>query len=188
MTYILSLSLSVVKNNSLDPIIIIWIIAAPGVISQDCSPLAGGTGQKNGKVVPQWAPPSRGHGQQRRSIMGLESEGSRPPSRPGHREERLCAALSPSTSMTQVSVFGQAWLRAQGQSLPHIGARKDEPAQYLRGYFLSLLLISAMRFTSSTIRQFLASGDPAVFFLYFFPLNLTLLAITAVIGSYLCLL
>lgn len=50
-----------------------------------------------------------------------------------------------------------------------IGARKDEPPQYLRSYFLSLLLISAMRFTSSTIQHFLPSGQPAVFFLYFFP-------------------
>ena len=188
MTYILSVSLSVVKNNSLDPTIIIWIIAAPGVTSQDCSPLAGGTGQENGKVAPQWAPASRGHGQQRRSVMGMESEGLRPPSRLGHKEERSCAALSPGTSVTQASACGQAWLRAQGQRLLHIGARKDEPAQYLRGYFLSLLLISDMRFNSNTMWHFLASGDPAVFFIYFFPLDLILLAITAVIGSYLWLL
>lgn len=90
-----SVSLSVVKNNSRDPTIIIWIIAAPGVISQDCSPLAGGTSHKNGKVVPQRAPHSLGQDQQRRSVMGMESEGSRPPSSLGHREGRLGAHLWP---------------------------------------------------------------------------------------------
>lgn len=98
----------------------------------------------------------------------MESEGSRPPPRPGHREQRLCAALSPDISATQVTAFGRAWLHGQGQRLLRIGARKDEPAQYLRGYFLSSFLISDMRFNSNTIRHFLASGDPAVFFIYFF--------------------
>lgn len=101
--------------------------------------------------------------------MGTENEGTRPPSRVGHRKERSCAALNPGTAVTQVSVSGQVRLRAQGQPVPRIGARKDEPAQYLRGCFLSLLLISDMRFNSNTIRHFLASGDPAVFFIYFFP-------------------
>lgn len=93
MTYIISGSLFVVKNNSLGPTIIIWIIAAPGVISQDCSPLAGGTSQKNGKVVPQRPPSSLGYGQQRRSVTGMESEDARPPSRLGHRR-KVCARAS----------------------------------------------------------------------------------------------
>lgn len=40
--------------------------------------------------------------------MGTESGVLGPPSSLGHREERLCAALIPGTSVTQVSEFGQA--------------------------------------------------------------------------------
>lgn len=66
---------------------------------------------------------------------------------------------------------------------------RDEPDQHLGGCFLSLLLISDMGFNPSTIRHFLSSGDPAVFFMYFlFLLALRLLAITAAPGSYLWLL
>lgn len=66
---------------------------------------------------------------------------------------------------------------------------RDEPAQHLGGCFLSLLLISDMGFNPSTIRHFLSSGDPAVFFMYFLFLPaLRLLAITAAPGSYLWLL
>lgn len=135
--------LSVVKNNSLAPTTIIWIIAAPGVISQDCSPLEGGNSQKNNKVAPRWAPSPHGHGQQRRSTMGTQKGGSRPTPSLGQMEKKLEAAPRPGKSLPQVSVCGQT---ACSKPTPTMCCCKEGVDQ-LDALDPILSLISTMRFT-----------------------------------------
>lgn len=131
---------------------IIWIVAAPGVASQGCSPLGGGADQEHGELFCSELLVLR----EGKGITGMEREDLRPPSGLG-LEQGAQAHLWP------------RWVcLARCDSVLRAGARKDEPAQHLGGCFLSLLLISDLGFNPSTIWHFLSSGDPAVFFIYCF--------------------
>lgn len=94
---------------------IIWIVAAPGVISQGCSPLGGALTRKMGS----WFS---------RELLALrqgESQGWRV--RTGGHLRTGAQAESPGTSVTQVSVFGQGWLCAQGHPVL-VQGRMEQPS------------------------------------------------------------
>lgn len=152
---------------------LIWIVAAPGVTSQGCSPLGGGTDQEHGELLSR-----------EQLEKGSHRDGE------GRLEATLrtgAQAGSPGTSVTQVSVFGQVWLCAQGH--PVLVQGRMNQASTLGAVFclycwlVAWDLIPAQHLTFPFLRR-----SRCFLYILFFLLSLILLAITAVPGSYLWLL
>lgn len=159
---------------------IIWIVAAPGVISQGCSPLGGALTRKMGS----WFS---------RELLALrqgESQGWRV--RTGGHLRTGAQAESPGTSVTQVSVFGQGWLCAQGHPVL-VRGRMEQPstlgAVFCPYCWLVTWDLIPAPFDISFPKEILLFSLLLFIYIYFFVLlALILLAITAVPGSYLWLL